>query len=619
MKGRIAVNTENIFPIIKRSLYSNQEIFLRELVSNAVDATQKLKTLSGIGEFSGELGDLTVSVELNEVEKTIKIHDRGIGMTAEEIEKYINQVAFSGATEFMEQYKDKMTDGAMIGAFGLGFYSAFMVAKDVRIDTLSYKEGSVAASWTCDGSTEFEIGSSDKAERGTTITLFVADDATEYLSSARLEEILQKYCKFLPIPIAFGTETIKEGEGDDAVEKEVPRIINNLTPIWAKKPADLSDEDYYNFYEALFPYHEKPLFWIHLNVDFPFNLTGVLYFPKIKADYDPNKNKIKLFCNQVFITDSVEEIVPDFMRLLHGVIDSPDIPLNVSRSFLQTDGNVKKITSHITKKISDKLSEIFKKDRAAFEEKFADLDLFIKYGMLSEEKFFEKAKDFCLLKNVDGKYFTIEEYKQHIAANQTDKNENLVVVYTNDPAQQATNVDLAKKRGIDLLELGTPIDAHFIGLLEQKLEKVTFKRVDSSPVDKLVEKEHEAIALLDEAQTETVKKLMEEAVGDEKSGLFVRTEALSIDDLPVLITRNEFMRRMRDMDALSGRNSSMPDFSDVVVNTAHPLCQKMAAMESEAEQKQLAGHLLDLARLSQGMLKGENLSKFIQRSLEVVK
>jgi molecular chaperone HtpG len=619
MKGTISVNTENIFPIIKKSLYSNQEVFLRELVSNAVDASQKMKALANMGQFSGELGELFIEIQVDESAKTLSIIDRGLGMTAEEINKYINQVAFSGATEFMEQYKDKLSEETMIGAFGLGFYSAFMVASKVTIDTLSYQEGSKPAFWSCDGSTEFEISEGSRTERGTTITLHIAEDAEEYLQNSRIQEILQKYCLFLPVPVHFGTEKVTEGEGDTKTEIEKPVIVNQATPIWTKKPNELSDEDYLKFYDVLFPFHEKPLFWIHLNVDFPFNLTGVLYFPKFKPDFDPNKNKIRLFSNQVFITDSVEEIVPDFMRLLHGVIDSPDIPLNVSRSFLQTDGNVKKITAHITKKISDKLGELFKNDRSGFEEKWADLDVFIKYGMLTEEKFAEKAKDFLLVKDSEGKLYDWDTYQNLIAGNQTDKDGNTIVLYYANRDQQAAFLQQAAARSLSVLEFGHAIDPHIIGHLEMKLEKVRFKRIDSEPIDQLIDKGESMPALLNEEEANKIKTLIESISSNDKSLVF-KTEAGGIDGLPFTITMNEFMRRMHDMEALGGKSmfGNMPLMHDVIINTAHPITKKISDLSDATEQENQLKYVLDLAKMAQGMLRGDELTKFIKSALERV-
>lgn len=600
-QGKISVHTENIFPIIKKSLYSNHEIFLRELVSNAVDANQKLKTLSALGEAKGELGELQVTVSVDKEAKTITISDTGIGMTAEEIEKYINQVAFSGAAEFLEKYEGKLDGNQIIGHFGLGFYSAFMVAEKVVIDTLSFKENALPALWTCEGSTSFELGLGQRETRGTTITLHIAPDSEEFLENYRLQEILNKYCKFLPIPVFFD-------------EKQV----NNTTPLWSKKPADLKEEDYIKFYEELYPFAEKPLFWIHLNVDYPFNLTGILYFPKIKNDFEINKNKIQLYSNQVFITDSVEDIVPDFLRLLHGVIDSPDIPLNVSRSFLQTDGQVKKITSHITKKVADKLHEIFKNERNTFEEKWQDLSLFVKYGMLSDEKFYEKAKNFCLYPNTEGKLGTWEEVSASIQPLQTDKDGNLVALYTHDAALHHAYIKNVSKRNWEVINFNSPIDSHFIGFLESKLEKTTFKRVDADTPDKLIETATERTSLLTEEQATSVQKLFENVVNNGER--IVKHEPLSSDDAPVVVTKAEFIRRMREMAQTGGGmnmfGAAMPDSITVTINTCHPLIQQMTAMPEE-KQTALAKQTYDLALLAQGMLTGADLSNFIERSIEL--
>lgn len=598
--GSISVNTENIFPIIKKSLYSNHEIFLRELVSNAVDASQKLAALSSMGEFKGDIGELKVRVSFDKEAKTITISDSGIGLTADEMEKYINQVAFSGATEFVEKYKDKTDLNNMIGAFGLGFYSAFMVSKTVEIQSLSYQDGAQAARWTCDGSTSFEISEGTRTERGTDIILHVADDSEEFLNSWRLKEILKKYCRFLPIAIEF------EGEQ-----------VNETKPLWTKKPSELSDEDYQKFYEDLYPMAEKPLFWIHLNVDYPFNLTGVLFFPKLKADFEPNRNKIQLYSRQVFITDAVEDIVPDYLRLLHGVIDSPDIPLNVSRSFLQTDANVKKINSHISKKVADKLYEIFKNNREDFEIKWENLDLFVKYGMLSDEKFYDRAKAFCLYKDTKNKLATWEEYAENIKASQTDKNEQLVVLYTSDTEVQHSFVAAAEKRNYSVLQLGSVIDSHFLSFLESKLEKTQFKRVDAETIDKLIEKNDQYHALLTEDQQKVVVSLFED-LG--KTGDFsVSATPLSPDDQPVVVTRSEFIRRMNEMAATGGGSmfgANMKEPKQLVLNTAHPYLLKLA--EAADDKKELlARQAFDLALLSQGMLKGEALTAFIERSIQM--
>jgi molecular chaperone HtpG len=598
-KGNLSIHTENIFPIIKKFLYSDHEIFLRELVSNAVDATQKLKKLSSYGEFNGELGELKVVVKLDKDAKTITISDNGIGMTADEIKKYINQIAFSGATEFVEKYKDKGDEGKIIGNFGLGFYSAYMVAKNVEIITKSYKDDSEAVRWECDGSTEFTLSSAEKADRGSDIILHIAEDSEEFLDDYRLRGILEKYGKFLPIQIEF----------ED-------KVINNTSPIWTKNPSELKDEDYIAFYKELYPMSEDPLFWIHLNVDYPFNLTGVLYFPKLKNDFQGQREKIQLYSRQVFITDEVKDIVPDFLQLLHGVIDSPDIPLNVSRSYLQADGNVKKINGYITRKVGDKLAEIFKNDRESFEAKFDDIGLFVKYGIVSDEKFYEKAKDFCLVKNVDGKFFTFSEYSELVRENQTDKNDTQIWLYTTDEQKQDAFIQSAKKRSYDVLSLTSVIDAHFINALEQKLEKTSVKRVDADTLDKLIEKDVKLESILSADDQEKAKKLFEE-VADSKSA-HIAVEAMPVDELPVVITFPEFMRRMTDMQATSGQRSmfgDMPLMYTVSLNANHPIIGKVLQTENEEEQKSLAKQVYDLALLSQGLLTGSDLTKFIQRTV----
>jgi len=517
-KGTISIHTENIFPIIKKFLYSDTEIFLRELVSNAVDATQKIKRLASLGQYNGDLGDLRVEVAFNEEKKTITISDNGIGMTAEEIKKYINQIAFSGATEFMEKFKEAKDANEIIGRFGLGFYSAFMVADKVEIETLSYQDDAEPAHWVCDGSTEFEISEGSLAERGTEITLHINKESEEFLSKHRLQEILDKYCRFLPVPIKFGTKTesVEAGVDEEGKPKytsvEVDNIINDTNPIWTKSPSELKDEDYLNFYKQLYPFSEDPLFWIHLNVDYPFNLTGVLYFPKLKKDFEIQRNKIKLFSRQVFITDEVKDIVPEFLMLLHGVIDSPDIPLNVSRSFLQADSNVKKINSYITKKVADKLAELFKTDRKAYEEKWADIGLFVKYGIISEDKFYDKAKDFALLTNTAKENFTLTEYKDKVEGTQTDKDGQLIYLYTNDPSKQDSFIQSANKKGYDVLLMDSPIDSHFISHLEQKLEKTQLKRVDADVADKLIKKDDAPETVLTEEQTTKVKTIFDKAI-----------------------------------------------------------------------------------------------------------
>ncbi|MGB3947521.1 MAG: molecular chaperone HtpG [Bacteroidia bacterium] len=620
--GKINVQTENIFPIIKKFLYSDHEIFLRELVSNAVDATQKLKTLSALGEAKGDLGNLKVEVVLDKEAKTITIKDNGIGMTAEEIEKYITQIAFSGAEEFVQKYKDKTSEvNAIIGHFGLGFYSAFMVAKKVEIFSLSFKDGAKAVRWECDGSPEYKIEETTKAERGTNIVLHVADDSEEFLEQYRIQELLTKYCKFLPVEIKFGTkkETVKEGEKD--VEVEIDNIVNNPSPAWTRKPADLKDEDYKNFYRELYPMNfEDPLFHIHLNVDYPFNLTGILYFPRIKKSFEAPKDKIQLYCNQVFVTDSVENIVPDFLTLLRGVIDSPDIPLNVSRSYLQSDSSVKKISSHITKKVADKLEELFKKDRADFETKWEDIKLFVQYGMLSEEKFNEKAQKFALVKSVENKLYTLDEYAAKVKPTQTNKDKRVIYLYTTNTDEQHSYIEAAKERGYDVLVFDSPIDAHYINHLESKIGETSFVRVDADTIDKLIAKEDAQPSKLTEDDKKQLQPIVESLVPKEKFSVVF--ESLSEKDAPMLITKPEFMRRMKDMSALGGGAmafyGSMPDIHNLVVNTNHPLISKILNEKSEDKQKQLTKQAADLAMLSQGLLKGEELTKFIKRSVELI-
>ncbi len=604
-RGQISIHTENIFPIIKKFLYSDHEIFLRELVSNAVDATQKLRQLASFGEFNGELDDLKVTVSLNEEAKTITVSDNGIGMTADEIKKYINQIAFSGASDFLEKYKDKTDDkGQIIGHFGLGFYSAFMVAEKVEIITKSYREGASgadhsAARWICDGSTEFELTPAEKAERGTDIVLHIAPDSEEFLNKGRLQSILDKYARFLPVPIEF--------DG---------KVVNNTTPIWTKAPSELTDDDYKTFYRELYPMSEEPLFWIHLNVDYPFNLTGILYFPRIKNELRFQREKIQLYSRQVFITDEVKDVVPDFLMMLHGVIDSPDIPLNVSRSFLQADANVKKINGYITRKVADKLNDLFNADRKAFEEKFDDIGLFIKYGILSDDKFWEKAKNFVLLKNTEGAYATIDEYREKIQANQTDKNETLVLLYTSNRQQQDAYVESATRRGYDVLLLDNVIDSHFINALEQKLEKVHFQRVDADTLDKLIDKGLNNESVLSEADQTKLKEVFEQVLNNKM--LTVNIEAQPTDELPVTITQPEFMRRMKDMSALSGEQSfygNMPVMHNVVVNANHPLINKLLTETDTNTQQSLAKQVYDLALLSQNMLTGGDLTAFVKRTV----
>ncbi|GAA4422575.1 molecular chaperone HtpG [Pontibacter saemangeumensis] len=601
-RGNISIHTENIFPIIKKFLYSDHEIFLRELVSNAVDATQKMKRIASIGEYKGELGELKVKVAVDKEARTITISDNGIGMTAEEIKKYINQIAFSGAAEFVERFKDSGEKDQIIGQFGLGFYSAFMVADRVEIVTKSYQEGAEAAHWTCDGSTEFAIIPAHKEDRGTNVILNVAADSDEFLEKERIRTILNKYCKFLPVPVEF------EGE-----------VINNPNPIWTKQPSELTDEDYKNFYKELYPFSEAPLFWIHLNVDYPFNLTGILYFPKIKNDFELQRNKIQLYSRQVFITDEVKDVVPEFLMLLHGIIDSPDIPLNVSRSFLQADSSVKKINTYITKKVADKLNENFKKDRAGFETIWNDVNVFVKYGMLSDDKFYEKAKDFVLLQNTEGKYYTIEEYKALVQANQQNKNDQLVLLYTTDADKQHAFVEAAQSRSYDVLKLDSMIDSHFIGLLEQKLEKVTLKRVDSETIDKLIERDETKESVLSDKEKEDLKGIYEQAINNQH--MIVEVAPLSPDDAPVVITMPEFMRRMKDMSKTGGGGmmfmGDMPDTYNVTVNANHPLNQRVLNTEGETKTA-VARQAFDLALLSQNMLSGAALTTFVKRSFELM-
>jgi molecular chaperone HtpG len=625
-KGTISIHTENIFPIIKKFLYSDHEIFLRELVSNAVDATQKIKRLATLGQYAGELGDITVEVSFDEKKKTLTISDKGLGMTAEEIKKYINQIAFSGATEFVEKFKDAKDANEIIGKFGLGFYSAFMVAKNVEIHTLSYQAGSEPAIWTCDGSTEFEIKKGKKKTRGTDIILHINEDSEEFLDKWKLQGILDKYCKFLPVPIKFGTksESVEDGVDDKGDKKwkseEVDNIINTTAPIWTKSPSDLQDEDYLSFYKSLYPMGEDPLFWIHLNVDYPFNLTGVLYFPKVKNDFEMQRNKIKLFSRQVFITDEVKDIVPEFLMLLHGVIDSPDIPLNVSRSFLQADGNVKKINNYITKKVADKLSELFKKDRKVYEEKWSDIGLFVKYGMISEEKFYEKGKEFTLLKNTKQEFFTLDEYLEKVAPTQTDKSEQVVYLYATDLNKQDSFIESATKKEYDVLVMDSPIDNHFIQHIETKLDKTQLKRVDSDVVEKLIQKDATYANLLTEEQSKSVKELFEKAIANKT--YTVDIEGLSPEEMPVTITMEEWMRRMKEMAQTGGGPmsfyGSLPDSYKVAINGNHPLVDKILKAENEESQVTLAKQAFDLALLSQGLLTGKDLTAFVKRSVELI-
>ncbi len=619
--GTISINTENIFPIIKKFLYSDNEIFLRELVSNAVDATQKIKRLAALGHYKQDVGEPRVILAVDEKAKTITISDSGIGMTADEIKKYINQVAFSGATEFLEKFKEAKDANEIIGKFGLGFYSAFMVAEKVEIQTLSYLDGAEPAKWVCDGSTAFEISEGSRSERGTDIILYINNESEEFLQEHRIREILEKYAKFLPVPVQFGTkkESVPDGEDEEGKPKyksiEVDNIINNTTPIWTKAPSELKDEDYLSFYRELYPFSEEPLFWIHLNVDYPFNLTGVLYFPKLKKDFEIQKNKIRLFSRQVFITDEVKDIVPEFLLLLHGVIDSPDIPLNVSRSFLQADSNVKKINSYISRKVADKLGELFKKDRKSYEEKWSDIGIFVKYGAMSDEKFFEKAKDFLLLSNTNNEKLTLDEYAEKVRALQTDKDEQLVYLYTTDPEGQDSYIQSALKKNYDVLLMNSPIDTHFIHHMEMKTEKTSWKRVDADVIDKLIVKEDAAAHQLSEDEQKKLKEIFEKAISN--PAMKVEIESLEAEGMPVTVTMEEWMRRMKDMSKMGGGMNfygAMPDQYKVAVNANHPLVNKLLNAE-EGKQVGIAKQAFDLALLAQGMLKGADLTKFVERSV----
>lgn len=682
-KGNIGVTTENIFPVIKKFLYSDHDIFLREMVSNAVDATQKLKTLAAQGDFKGEIGDTTVRVSLDEKAGTLTISDHGIGMTEEEIDKYINQIAFSGVTDFLDKYKENAN--AIIGHFGLGFYSSFMVASKVEIITKSYKEGSKAVKWSCDGSPAFEIEDADKAERGSDIILHIADDCKEFLQKNKIEELLNKYCKFMAVPVAFGKKT--EWKDGKNVETDEDNIINNVEPLWTKAPSTLKDEDYKKFYHTLYPMQDDPLFWIHLNVDFPFNLTGILYFPRIKSSIDMQRNKIQLYCNQVFVTDQVEGIVPEFLTLLHGVIDSPDIPLNVSRSYLQSDSNVKKISTYITKKVADRLNSIFKENRKEFEEKWDDLKIFINYGMLSQEDFYERAKDFALLKDVEGKYFTFEEYKTLIKDNQTDKDGNLVYLYANNKEEQYSYIEAAKQKGYSVLLMEGQLDTPMVNMLEQKLEKSRFTRVDADIIDRLIVKEDAKKTDLSKEQSDNLTEVFRSQMSQlDKTEFFVEIQALGEQNQPVLITQNEYMRRMKAMSQFqAGMNfyGQMPDSYNIVLNSDHALVKKvledaeantaetlkpilaeikgqearLAVLHQEQNKKKpeeitqqekddvhntekaisdekakrneiISGYaknnnivhqLIDLALLQNGMLKGASLDAFLKRSVDMIK
>ena len=673
VKGKIGVTTENIFPVIKQFLYSDHEIFLRELVANAVDASEKMKALAASGDFKGELGELAVRVELDENDKTLKIIDNGIGMTSEEVDRYINQIAFSSAGEFLEKYKDQI--GSIIGHFGLGFYSAFMVSKKVTIETLSWKEGSEAVRWSCDGSPEYELEPCEKADRGTVITLWLDDDSAEYASKSRISGLLSKYCKFMPVPVIFGKE--QEWKEGKYVDTDKDNVINNVAPLWTRKPSELKEEDYMEFYRALYPGHEEPLFHIHLNVDYPFNLTGILYFPKIKDRMSVEKNKIQLYCNQMFVTDHVDNIVPDFLTLLHGVIDSPDIPLNVSRSYLQSDSNVKKISGYVTKKVAARLEEIFTSERKTYEEKWDNLKLFIEYGMLTNEEFCEKALKFALLKNVDGKYFSFDEYRTAVSGNQTDKDNKVVYLYATDKDAQYSFIEGAENKGYDVLLMDCELDAHYVNLLEQKLQDCRFCRVDCDSIDNLIPKEDRKRPELSESEKEDLGTLFKAALPAEYEYV-VNGDNLGVDADPILITQNEFMRRYREMSSMGGGMNfygSFPASYDITVNLENPLVskileaknasvkpqaevtpadpeilkageakdatdeQKKAAEDARAAEREArkaasdehkseieefaAGNeilhqIIDLALLANGMLKGKALSEFIARSRKVV-
>ena len=622
--GKIGVTTENIFPVIKKFLYSDHEIFLRELVANAVDATQKMKALAASGEFNGELDNLSVRIELDEAAKTLKIVDNGIGMTAEEVDKYINQIAFSSAGEFLEKYKDQLS--SIIGHFGLGFYSAFMVAEKVTIETLSWKDGAKGVMWSCDGSPEYEMTECEKVDRGTVITLYIAEDEKEYAEKNRISGLLNKYCKFMPIPVIFGKE--QEWKDGKYVDTDKDNIINKVEPLWARKPADLKDEDYNEFYRTLYPMADEPLFHIHLNVDYPFNLTGILYFPKIKNNVEISRNKIQLYCNQMFVTDSVDNIVPDFLTLLHGVIDSPDIPLNVSRSYLQSDSNVKKISSYITKKVADRLDEIFKNEREQLEQKWDNLKIFIEYGMLSDEKFCERGMKFCLLKNTDGKFFSLEDYKKGIEAEQTDKEKKVVFLYATDADAQYSFIEAAKNKGYDVLIMDCQLDSHFVNLLEAKMENVKFARVDSDSVDNLILKEDKIKPEMSEQEQKDLDTIFK-TVLPKGNEYHIHADNLGATAAPILITQSEFMRRYREMSAMGGGMNfygEMPVMYNITVNMENPLVGRI--MEAAAGQKdnlegfasdnELLKQITDLALLANGMLKGKELSEFIARSAKVV-
>lgn len=617
-KGTISVETQNIFPIIKKFLYSDQEIFLRELISNAVDASTKIKTLANKGIFKGELGALSVRVELDEENKIIKIIDRGIGMTEEEVEKYLNQVAFSSATEFVEKYQSE--DG-IIGHFGLGFYSAFMVADKVEVRTKSYKDNAPAVLWSCEGEPEYSVAPIEKDDRGTEIWLYVGEEGQDYLSESKLMELLEKYCKFLPTAIIMGKETKTEGEGDDKKEYEVDRIINNPSPAWKKSASELTDEDYKSFYRELYPFSPEPLFWIHLNIDYPFNLTGILYFPQLSTQFDQNKFNVQLYCNQVFVTDEVKDILPEFLTLMTGVIDSPDIPLNVSRSYLQSDGNVKKIGSYITKKVAERLKELFKEDREKYADKWSDIGPVVKYGMITDDKFYDRAKDFTLIRNIQGENFTIEEYKEKIQTLQTDKNEKKVCIYTNNEELQHSYIEQVKEYDYDVALFDHIIDNHFLQSLEQKESDLLFVRVDSDIPSNLVQKDETNTSVLDEKQSKKVEELFKGILGEESSSR-LELKALTPSEPPVVIVKPEFMRRFQEMQMMQGPSPAGMNFdmSQIIINTNNELIhKKLLGMRKEESKEKLVKHLYSIALLNQGMLKGKELSTFVSNSLEYLK
>ena len=615
-QGNIGVTTENIFPVIKKFLYSDHEIFLREIVSNAVDATQKLKTLAGKGEFQGDMGELKVWVKFDKEAKTITVSDRGIGMTADEIEKYINQIAFSGANDFLDKYKDDAAQ--IIGHFGLGFYSSFMVSDRVDIITKSYKD-EPAVKWSCDGSPAFTLEEVDKADRGTDIVMHISEDCEEFLDKWKLEGLLKKYCHFLAVPVAFGKKTKWDEEQKKSIETDEDEIINSVEPLWTKKPSDLKDEDYKNFYRHLYPMADEPLFWIHLNVDYPFNLTGILYFPKIKNQLDIQRNKIQLYCNQVYVTDQVEGIVPEFLTLLHGVIDSPDIPLNVSRSYLQSDSNVKKISQYITRKVADRLNGIFKNERKEFEEKWDDISIFIHYGMLSDEQFYDKAKQFFLLKDTEGRYFTLDEYRTLVESAQKNKDDQVVYLYAQDPEEQYTYIEAAKDKGYNVLLMKGQLDTPLINMLEQKLEKTTFSRVDADVVDRLIVKDDTMGEELGKEDSEKLQNVFKEQLPViDKTEFQVQTAALGAEQLPVIITQSEYMRRMKEMARMNPGMAfygEMPDSYNLVLNTDNEIV-KACLQEADTERIK---QLIDIALLQNGMLKGEALTKFVKRSVSMIK